>query len=239
MRIDIATLFPEMCEGVLGHSIIGRARKDDKVEIHCHNIRDFATNKHNTIDDAPYGGGHGMVMQAEPIARCIEHITSEQCTNQDEKPYIIFMTATGTKYTQEKCNQLAVKKNITLVCGHYEGMDQRVIDEMADEEISVGDYVITGGELAAMIVADSVSRVQDGVLSSSEGFQDESHYNGLLEYPHYTRPETWRDIKVPEILLTGHHLNISNWRKEQSFEKTKRLRPDMWENYAKVNNKKI
>ena len=225
MRIDIATLFPEMCEAVLGESIIGRARKNNKLEIHCHNIRNFSQNKHGTVDDGPYGGGHGMVMQAEPIAKCCEHIASIQ----EEKPYIVFMTATGTKYTQEKCKELAKKKSITLVCGHYEGMDQRVIDEFADEEISIGDYVVTGGELAAIVIADSVSRLQEGVLSDSVGFMEESHYNGLLEYPQYTRPEEWRGIKVPNVLLSGHHLNISAWRKEQSEERTKKLRPDMWE----------
>ncbi|MEG2053949.1 MAG: tRNA (guanosine(37)-N1)-methyltransferase TrmD [Oscillospiraceae bacterium] len=229
MRIDIATLFPEMCMTVLNESIIGRARKENKIEIHCKNIRDFAQNKHNTVDDTPYGGGPGMVMEAEPIARCIESIESEQT----EKPYVIFMTATGTRYTQEKCKELAKKKSIILVCGHYEGMDTRVVDEMADEEISIGDFVITGGEMAALVIADSVARLQEGVLSSPEGFTDESHFDGLLECPQYTRPEVWRGARIPEILLSGHHANIKKWRREKSLQRTKKLRPDLWKRFQK------
>lgn len=232
MRIDIATLFPEMCEAVLGESIIGRARKENKIEIVCHNIRAFANNKHNNVDDTPYGGGCGMVMQAPPIAACLDTVIAESTQATGEKPYVVFMTAAGTKYDQQKCKSLAEKKGIVLVCGHYEGIDQRVIDEYADEEISIGDYVITGGEMAAIIIADSVSRLQDGVLASRQGFEEESHYNGLLEYPQYTRPEIWRGHAVPQVLLSGHHQNIEKWRNEQSLQRTKERRPDLYEKYA-------
>ncbi|MEG2770020.1 MAG: tRNA (guanosine(37)-N1)-methyltransferase TrmD, partial [Oscillospiraceae bacterium] len=154
-------------------------------------------------------------------------------SEQTEKPYVIFMTATGTRYTQEKCKELAKKKSIILVCGHYEGMDTRVVDEMADEEISIGDFVITGGEMAALVIADSVARLQEGVLSSPEGFTDESHFDGLLECPQYTRPEVWRGVRIPEILLSGHHANIKKWRREKSLQRTKKLRPDLWKRFQK------
>lgn len=227
MRIDIATLFPDMCNTVLHESITGRAIAAGKVEAYCHNIRDFANNKHNRVDDAPYGGGHGMVMQAEPIALCIEHITQQI----DKKPHVIFMSAAGTPLTQEKSKQLAQLENIVLVCGHYEGMDERVIETFADEELSIGDYVITGGELAALVVADSVLRLCDGVLASEEGYTEESHYNGLLEYPQYTRPEEWRGEKVPPVLLSGHKANIDKWRAEQSIKRTEERRPDLYEKW--------
>lgn len=234
MRIDIATLFPEMCEAVLGESIIGRARRDKKIEINCYNIRDFANNKHNNVDDTPYGGGCGMVMQAPPIAGCLDFIKEKSMLATGEKPYIVFMTAAGNRYNQNKCKQLALKKSIILVCGHYEGIDQRVIDEYADEEISIGDYVITGGEMAAVIIADSVARLQQGVLASQQGFEEESHYNGLLEYPQYTRPEVWRGREVPQVLLSGHHKNIEKWRNEQSLLRTMQRRPDLYDEYIKA-----
>lgn len=229
MRIDIATLFPEMCRTVLDESILGRAQRAGKVEAHCHNIRDFAGNKHNRVDDSPYSGGPGMVMQAEPIARCCEAIQQEI----GQRPYIIFMSAAGTPLTQEKCKQLAKLPYLTLVCGHYEGIDQRVIDAFADEELSIGDYVLTGGELAALVVADSVLRLCDGVLASHQGYEEESHYNGLLEYPQYTRPEEWRGAHVPPVLLSGHQANVEKWRQEQSLERTRRRRPDLIQRWDK------
>ncbi|MCI6640511.1 MAG: tRNA (guanosine(37)-N1)-methyltransferase TrmD [Pygmaiobacter massiliensis] len=229
MRIDIATLFPEMCEAVLSESIIGRARRAGRVEMHCHNIRDYTLNRQKSVDDYPYGGGHGMILQAQPVYLCCKAIEAQQ---QVEKPHVIFLTAGGKTFTQQRAKELARLPAITLVCGHYEGVDERVIEELADEEISLGDFVITGGELAALVVADSVARMCDGVLSCKEGYEDESYYNGLLEYPQYTRPEVWRGRIVPAVLRSGHAKNIADWRAEQAVLRTKQRRPDLWEAYA-------
>lgn len=231
IRIDIATLFPEMCETVMNESIIGRARRENKFTLYCHNIRDYTTSKQKRVDDYPYGGGHGMVMQADPIARCLDAILEKYEKTGREKPTIYFMTAAGTPYTQEITKEMATQEGIVLVCGHYEGIDQRVIEEYGAQEISIGDYVLSGGELAALAVADSVLRLQDGVLKSQEGYEEESFYNGLLEYPQYTRPDVWRERAVPEILLSGHAANIVAWRKEQSLLRTQQRRPDL---YAKI-----
>lgn len=235
MRIDIATLFPDMCDTVLHESIVGRAQADGKIGLHTHNIRDYTLDKHRRVDDYPYGGGCGMLMQAQPIADCCADIARQQQQElgEEAQPYVVFLTAAGTPYTQEKCKALAQKPCLTLVCGHYEGMDQRVIDALADEELSIGDYVITGGELAALVVADSVARLQPGVLAQPEGYEGESHYNGLLEYPQYTRPEVWQDRRVPEVLLSGHHANILAWQRQQSEQRTRERRPDLWEKYKK------
>lgn len=224
MRIDIATLFPEMCETVLSESIIGRARKNGRIEMHCHNIRDYTTNRQKSVDDYPYGGGHGMILQADPLYLCCKAIEAQQ---QVEKPHVIFLTAGGKTFTQQRAKELAQLPAITLVCGHYEGMDERAIEELADEEISLGDFVITGGELAALVVADSVARMCDGVLSCHEGYEDESFYDGLLEYPQYTRPEVWRGRAVPAVLRSGHAKHISDWRREQALQKTAERRPDL------------
>ncbi|MBO5913254.1 MAG: tRNA (guanosine(37)-N1)-methyltransferase TrmD, partial [Clostridia bacterium] len=220
---DIMTLFPEMCESVISESIIGRARKAGIVEINTHNIRDFAGNKHNRVDDAPYGGGKGMVMQAEPIYQCYKSL---YCDNEP-KPRLIYMSPKGKTFTQSDAVRLSEYDRIVLLCGHYEGVDQRVLDEIVDEEISVGDYVLTGGELPALTVTDAVCRMIPGVLPEEICFQEESHFDGLLEYPQYTRPEVWHDVSVPEVLMSGHHLNIEKWRKEKSLEITEKLRPDM------------
>lgn len=228
MRIDIATLFPEMCETVLSESIIGRARRNGKIEMHCHNIRDYTVNRQKSVDDYPYGGGHGMVLQAQPLYLCCKAIEAQQ---QVEKPHVIFMTAGGKRFTQQRAKELAQLPAITLVCGHYEGMDERVIEELADEEISLGDFVITGGELAALVVADSVARMCEGVLSCQEGYEDESFYSGLLEYPQYTRPEVWRGRAVPEVLRSGHAKKISDWRQQQAVARTAERRPDLLEKY--------
>ena len=224
-----------MCESVLGESIVGRARADGLVSIHTHNIRDYTLDKHRRVDDYPYGGGCGMLMQAQPIFDCCAAIAAQQRTELGEayQPYIVFLTAAGTPYDQEKCKKLAAMPCLTLVCGHYEGIDQRVIDAVADEEISIGDYVITGGELAALVMADSIARLQPGVLAQPEGYEGESHYNGLLEYPQYTRPEVWQDRRVPPVLLSGHHANIMAWQQQQSEERTRTRRPDLWEKYLK------
>ena len=222
MRIDVATLFPEMCERVLDESIIGRARKRDLITVNCHNIRDYSEDKHRRVDDTPYGGGMGMVMQAEPIYRCFESVTEGI-----EKPHVIYMSPKGTVLTQKKAIELSKIDSLFIICGHYEGVDQRVIDKIVDEEISIGDYVLTGGELPALVLIDTVARMCDGVLSSAECFEEESHFNGLLEYPQYTRPEIWNDVSVPEVLLTGHHKNISEWRHNQAIKITIERRPDL------------
>lgn len=223
MKIDILTLFPEMCDAVLGESIIGRAIKAGHVEVKTHNIRDFAGNKHNRVDDAPYGGGKGMVMQAEPIYQCFKSLFTED----EPKPHLIYMSPKGKTFTQSDAVRLAEYDRIVLLCGHYEGVDQRVLDEIVDEEISVGDYVLTGGELPALTVTDAVCRMIPGVLPEEVCFTEESHFDGLLEYPQYTRPEVWHGVPVPEVLMSGHHLNISKWREQQSLELTEKLRPDM------------
>ena len=236
MRIDIVTLFPELCDTFLHASILGRAADKGLFEAHCHQIRDYTLNKQKQTDDYPYGGGCGMVLYAQPIADCLREVI-RQCEEQGRsKPHIVFMTAGGKPYNQQIAKRLASCDAVTLVCGHYEGIDERVIEAFADEEISIGDYVLTGGELASLVVADSVLRLQPGVLAQPEGYQDESHWNGLLEYPQYTRPEEWRGKKVPEILLSGHHGNIDKWRREQSLERTRIRRPDLYEAYQNEHN---
>ena len=229
MRIDIATLFPEMCERVLSESIIGRARQRGYIELACHQIRDYTTNRQKQVDDYPYGGGPGMVMQAQPIYDCCVDVIRQMEEAGHARPHVVFMTAAGTPLTEEKCKQLAQKDSLLLVCGHYEGIDERVIEALADEEISIGDYVLTGGELAALVVADSVCRLCPGVLSSPEGYEEESHYSGLLEYPQYTRPEEFHGKRVPTVLLSGHHANIEKWRREKSLERTWLRRPELIE----------
>lgn len=227
MRIDIATLFPDMCEAVLSESIVGRARKAGYITVQCHNIRDYTLDKHRRVDDVPYGGGRGMVMQADPIYRCWEAV----CGDREEKPHTIYLSPKGKTLTQQKAVELSKLDNIFLLCGHYEGIDQRILDTIIDEEISVGDYVLTGGELPALVLTDAIARMCEGVLPESVCFEEESHYNGLLEYPHYTRPEIWHDIAVPPVLLSGHHKNIADWRFAQSLEITKEKRPDLYESY--------
>lgn len=234
MRIDILTLFPEMCEATLAESIIKRARENGFIEINCKNIRDFSEDKHKRVDDTPYGGGMGMVMQVEPIYNCFKAL----CEELGEKPHLIYMSPQGKVLTQEKVKELSTKKNIAILCGHYEGVDERVIEEIVDEEISIGDYVLTGGELPALVLTDSIARMLPGVLSDDECFEEESHYASLLEYPQYTRPFEWHGREVPEILLSGHHANIKKWRRSKSIERTYLRRPDMLEN-VKLNKDDI
>lgn len=223
MRIDILTLFPEMCEKVLSESIIGRATANNFIEINAINIRNFTKDKHNRVDDSPYGGGMGMLMQTQPIYDCYESL----CNDIGEKPHLIFMSPQGKTLTQEKVKELSELSNIAILCGHYEGVDERIIEEIVDEEISIGDYVLTGGELPALVLADSISRMIDGVLPNDEAKELESHYNGLLEYPQYTRPYEWHGKKVPDVLISGHHANIEKWRHEKSLEVTLKKRPEM------------
>lgn len=223
MRIDIITLFPEMFEPVLNGSIIGRAQKSGALEIHCHQLRDYAFDKHKRVDDTPYGGGMGMLMKAEPIALCFEDI----CKQIGSRPHFIYMSPQGKTMNQGRLKELSQIENVCILCGHYEGVDQRLLDSFIDEEVSIGDYVLTGGELPAMVFTDALARMVPGVLSNNECFTEESHFNGLLEYPQYTKPSVWRDMEVPEVLLSGHHANIEKWRKEQSLEVTKRKRPEL------------
>ncbi len=229
MKIEIATLFPEMCEAVLGESIVGRARKAGKIYINCRQIRDYTHDKHRRVDDTPYGGGMGMVMQCEPIYNCYTAVCNEIGT----KPHTIYMSPKGKVFTQQRAVELSKMENILIICGHYEGVDQRIIDRIVDEEISIGDYVLTGGEIPAMAVVDAVARMCDGVLSDEACFKDESIYSGLLEYPQYTRPEVWEGESVPAVLLSGHHKNIEKWRLEKSIEVTSQRRPDLLEVYNK------
>ncbi len=223
MRYDIATLFPESLKAGLEESIIGRGCKNGIISIYYHNIRDFTDDKHRRVDDYPFGGGKGMVMQADPIYRCYSYV----CGTIGAKPHVVYMSPRGRVLTQSVCREYTNHENVFILCGHYEGVDQRVIDEIVDEELSIGDYVLTGGELAAMVLVDSVSRLLPGMLSSDECFEEESHYNGLLEYPQYTRPSVWRGKEVPAVLLSGHHKNITDWRYQQSLECTRARRPDL------------
>ena len=228
MKIDVMTLFPEMCEFYFSQSIVGRAQKKGAIDIKCHQIRDFAYDKHKKTDDTPCGGGNGMIMLAEPIAQCFEHI----CKIRQTRPYLIYMSPKGKVLNQYVIKKLAENSHISILCGRYEGVDQRVIDEFVDEQISIGDYVLTGGELPAMILVDSISRMAPGVLANNECFENESHYNGMLEHPHYTKPEVWRGRAVPEVLLSGHHANIEAWKKEHSLLETQKYRSDLLEHHA-------
>ena len=230
MIIDIMTLFPEMCEAFLSESIIGRARKKGVIEIKCHQIRDFAYDKHKRVDDTPYGGGKGMLMLAEPIYKCFENICNERGT----RPMLIYMSPKGQVLNQNISKDLKNFENIAILCGHYEGVDQRVLDELVDMQISIGDYVLTGGELPALVLADTVARLVPGVLSENVCFEEESHYNGLLEHPQSTKPYEWRGKKVPDVLLSGHHANIEKWKHEQALIETKKYRPDLLEKLQNV-----
>ena len=220
IKIDILTLFPNMFDEILGTSIIGRAQEKGIVQIDCVNIRDFAANKHNNVDDTPYGGGAGMVMQAAPIYDALESLGG--------KPLVCHLTPKGKPFNQAMARHLALQEHIAFVCGHYEGIDERIIEEKVDLEISLGDFVLTGGEIPTMAVVDSVVRLMPGVLSE-DGNDEESHYNGLLEYPQYTRPSEWMGRSVPEVLMSGNHGEIKKWREEKSLEVTAEKRPDLLE----------
>ena len=229
MQIDIMTLFPAMCETYLGESIIGRAIKKGALDVRCHNIRDYTLNKQKQTDDAPFGGGMGMVMYCPPVYECFRAI----CEQRGTRPHLIYMSPSGKVLTQQRVKELSGMENICILCGHYEGVDERVLEEIVDEEISIGDYVVTGGEMPALILTDSVARLCPGVLSDEECYTDESHFSGLLEYPQYTRPYIWNGREVPEVLRSGHHANIVKWKKEQALRRTRERRPDMYEQYIK------
>ena len=222
MRIDILTLFPEMVDSALSESIIGRGRQAGLIDVRCHNIRDYSPDKRRRTDDYPYGGGQGMIMQCEPLARCLEDVKA------GERVHTVLLSPAGTVFDQSKARELLSRERFILICGHYEGVDQRFIDECVDEEISIGDFVLTGGELAAMAVTDAVCRMVPGVLAEQASFEDESHFSGVLEYPQYTRPEVWRERPVPAVLLSGHHENILRWRRAQALHRTRERRPDLF-----------
>ena len=224
MRFDVLTLFPDMVKGVLSESIIGRAQSGGLIEVKCHNIRDFTLDKHRKTDDTPYGGGVGMVMSCQPIYDCYESVKKELPSG---KTRVIYMSPKGRIFNHSIAKELSEYDNLVFLCGHYEGVDQRVLDEIVDEEISIGDYVVTGGEIPACIVIDAVSRLVDGVLASSECYEGESVASGILEYPQYTKPREWRGREVPEILLSGDHKKIDRWRLEEAVKITRERRPDL------------
>ena len=228
-RFHILTLFPEMVMDGLNTSIIGRAIDAGLLEINAVNIRDYSTNKHMKVDDYPYGGGAGLVMQPEPVYRAYEDLTKDM----KKKPRVVYLTPQGTTFHQEMAKELAKEEELVFLCGHYEGIDERVLEEIVTDYVSIGDYVLTGGELPAMVMIDSISRLVPGVLHNDDSAGDESFENGLLEYPQYTRPPVFLDKEVPEVLLSGHHENIRKWRHEQSVKRTKERRPDLWEAYEK------
>ena len=223
MKFDVLTLFPEMFD-TLNQSIIGKAKEKELIDINLINIRDFSKDKHKKVDDTPYGGGAGMVIKPDVVYDAYKSIE-----NKDAK--VIYMSPQGKILNQKKVEDLSKQKHLIILCGHYEGIDQRVLDKIVDEEISIGDYVLTGGEIPAMVLIDSISRYVEGVISQ-ESIEEESFSNGLLEYPQYTRPEVFEGEKVPEILLSGHHENIEKWRKDKSIEITKKKRPDLLKNMA-------
>ena len=234
MRFDIMTLFPELVDGVLGESIIGRARDAGHISVHTHNIRDFSGNKHRRVDDTPYGGGKGMLMAAPPIYNCYLDVKERLHAEMGEsaKTRMIYMSPKGRVLTQNDAKRLLEYDSLIILCGHYEGIDHRIVEEIVDEEISIGDYVLTGGELPACILVDCISRLIDGVLAAPECYEEESISCGMLEYPQYTRPYDFLGRKVPDVLLSGHHANIEKWRSETALEQTRRLRPDLLEKAA-------
>ncbi len=235
MRIDIFTLFPEMFPPALDHSIVGRARKKGVLQICCHQLRDFSPDQRNRkVDDTVFGGGKGMLLMAEPFARGIDALTE----HLGKRPHILYMSPRGKVLVQERARQLAELPGLAVLCGHYEGVDERLLEEYGAEEVSIGDYVLTGGELPAMILVDAVSRMLPGVLSDEACFTEESHFSGLLEYPQYTRPEVWRGREVPPVLLSGHHENIRKWRRQQSLAVTAKNRPDLLERWEKRETEK-
>ena len=227
MNYHVLTLFPEMIEQGLNTSIIGRAIEKGLLTLKATNIRDYAFNKHSKVDDYPYGGGAGMVMQAEPVYCAYEAITRDM----QKKPRVVYMTPQGSVFDQAMAEELAQEENLVFLCGHYEGIDERVLEEIVTDYVSIGDYVLTGGELPAMVMIDAISRMVPGVLSNNESAEYESFQDGLLEYPQYSRPEEWHGRKVPPILLSGHHANVEKCRHEQSLIRTKERRPDLYEAY--------
>lgn len=232
MRFDIMTLFPDLINTVLSESIIGRAQRSGAIEINCYNIRDYSNDKHRRVDDTPYGGGKGMLMMAPPIYNCYEHIINQSQLPKD-KTRVVFMSPSGSLFNQRKAEELSSYDRIIILCGHYEGVDKRIIDEIVDEEVSIGDYVLTGGEIPACILVDCVARLVDGVLSAPECYRDESISSGYIEYPQYTRPYEFHGVRVPDVLISGHHENIDKWRRDEARRATEEKRPDILVKYKK------
>lgn len=233
MNYYIMTLFPDMIINGLNTSIIGKAMEKKLLSLNAINIRDFTTDKHKHVDDYPYGGGAGMVMQAQPVYDCYKHVKSlikeNSHADNEEKPRVLFMTPTGKTFNQDMAKELAKEKNLVFLCGHYEGIDKRVLEKIVTDEVSIGDFVLTGGELPAMVMIDAISRHIPGVLNNDISAETETFTDNLLEYPQYTRPEVWEGEKVPEVLLSGHHAKIEQWRREQSLLLTKERRPDLFD----------
>lgn len=227
MRFDIMTLFPDLVTRVLDESIIGRAQKSGAITVRAHNIRNYSKDKHRRVDDTPYGGGKGMLMMAPPIYDCYEAIVNAYPKAANRR--VIYMSPRGRVFDQKKAKELAACDHLVILCGHYEGVDARIVEEIVDEEVSIGDFVLTGGELPACLLVDAVARLVDGVLAAPECYENESLSSGLLEYPQYTRPVEFHGKTVPEVLLSGHHANIDKWRAERSMEITRRMRPDLLE----------
>ena len=229
MRIDILTVLPELLEGPLNHSILKRAQNKGLVEIVVHNLRDFSTDKHRRVDDYPFGGSAGMVIQIEPIDRAISQLKSER--DYDD---VIYTSPDGEVFNQPIANTLSMAGNLIILCGHYKGIDYRIREHLITREISIGDYILTGGELASLVVADSVLRLKPGVLAEQKGYEEESYWDGLLEYPQYTRPEVWEGRAVPPVLLEGNHQKIDAWRGQQSRERTRLRRPELYEQWCET-----
>jgi len=234
MRIDIVTLFPEICRGPLSESMMKRARENGALELHIHNLRDWTADKHHVVDDTPFGGGQGMVMKVEPVFKAVEELKEKTLNAQRstfnaqlQKPRVILMSPAGRRFDQEWARQLSAESHLIIVCGHYEGVDHRVVEHLIDEEISIGDYVLTNGAIAAAVLVDAIVRLIPGVLGNEQSAFDDTFREGLLEAPQYTRPAEFRGWRVPEVLLGGNHGEIAKWRKEQSQKRTRENRPDL------------
>ena len=237
MRFHILTLFKDMVTDGLNTSILGRAIEKKLIELSVVDIRDYTLDKHKKVDDYPYGGGAGMLMQAQPVYDAYQAVLEGIEEKTEKKPRVVYVTPRGTTFSQEMARELAHEEDLVILCGHYEGIDERVLEEIVTDYVSIGDYVLTGGELPAMVMVDCISRLVPGVLNNAASSVDESFSDGLLEYPQYSRPEVWHDTRVPEVLLSGHHANIEKWRHEQALEMTKKHRPDMYEEYVKNKSK--
>ena len=233
MRFHILTLFKDMVTDGLNTSILGRAIEKNLIELNVVDIRDYTLDKHKKVDDYPYGGGAGMLMQAQPVYDAYQAVYGEIKDRTEKKPRVVYVTPRGTTFNQQMAQKLAKEEDLVILCGHYEGIDERVLEEIVTDYVSIGDYVLTGGELPAMVMVDCISRLVPGVLNNSESSVDESFSDGLLEYPQYSRPEVWHDKRVPDVLLSGHHANIAKWRHEQALLMTKKHRPEMYEEYVK------
>ena len=232
MRYYVMTLFPEMIEAGMSSSSLGRARKEGKIDLKTVNIRDYTLDRHGRVDDYPYGGGAGMVMEAEPVYRCYEAI----CSEIGHRPRLVYLTPQGSVFEQRLAEEFAAEETLVFLCGHYEGVDERVLEEIVTDYVSIGDYVLTGGELPAMVMMDAIARLVPGVLHNDESAGEESFSDGLLEYPQYTRPAQILGREVPEVLLSGHHENIRRWRLEQSAERTRQRRPDLYADWEERQN---